>query len=301
MKSLPHRVNDFLKYLEQERNFSDHTILSYQNDLFSFEKFLKRRKKELSFSSADKSLLRDFLIDLKEKGLDFSSIARKVSALRSFFKFLKRRDLIEYNPALFLLTPKLKKKLPEVLSVAQMIKLLDEKEKEDVWELRDNAILELFYSTGIRLSELASLNLSSIDFNGGTIRVFGKGRKERIVPVGRKAISALKEYLKERESLSGLDSSTVFINRMKKELSTRGIARIVKKNLAKISEDKSVSPHTLRHTFATHLLDEGADLMAVKEMLGHKNLSTTQIYTHISVERLKKVYKKAHPRSGYKA
>jgi integrase/recombinase XerC len=191
----------------------------------------------------------------------------------------------------------MKKKLPEVLSVIQMKKLLDEKGKEDVWGLRDKAILELFYSAGIRLSELASLDLSSIDFNGGTIRVFGKGRKERIVPVGRKAISALKDYLKARELLSRIETSAVFINRLKKKLSARGIARIVKKNLARISEDKNVSPHTLRHTFATHLLDAGADLLAVKELLGHKNLSTTQIYTHISVERLKKVYKKAHPRA----
>ena len=297
MKSLPHHIKDFLRYLKQERNFTENTLSSYQNDLEAFERFLEKKKKELSFSAADKNLLRDFLIDLKEKGLDFSSIARKISALRSFFRFLKRRDLIEYNPALFLLTPKMKKKLPEVLSVIQMKKLLDEKGKEDVWGLRDKAILELFYSSGIRLSELASLDLSSIDFNGGTIRVFGKGRKERIVPVGRKAISALKEYLKERESLSGLDSSTVIINRMKKKLSPRGIARIVKKNLARISEDKNVSPHTLRHTFATHLLDAGADLLAVKEMLGHKNLSSTQIYTHTTVERLKKVYKQAHPRS----
>jgi tyrosine recombinase XerC len=300
MKNLPYLIKDFVKYLKQERDFSENTLSSYQNDLKALEKFLEKRGKELSFSPADKNLLRDFLIDLKEKGLDFSSIARKVSALRSFFKFLKRRDLIEYNPALFLLTPKMKKKLPEVLSVAQMIKLLDEKERGDIRGLRDKAILELFYSTGIRLSELASLDLSSIDFNGGTIRVLGKGRKERIVPVGKKAILALKEYLKERESLSGLDSSTVFINRMKKELSPRGIARIVKKNLAQVSEDRQVSPHTLRHTFATHLLDEGADLMAVKEMLGHKNLSTTQIYTHTTVERLKKVYKQAHPRAESK-
>jgi len=297
MKSLPHHIKDFLRYLKQERNFTENTLSSYQNDLEAFERFLEKRKKELSFSAADKNLLRDFLIDLKEKGLDFSSIARKISALRSFFRFLKRRDLIEYNPALFLLTPKMKKKLPEVLSVIQMKKLLDEKGKEDVWGLRDKAILELFYSAGIRLSELASLDLSSIDFNGGTIRVFGKGRKERIVPVGRKAISALKDYLKARELLSRIETSAVFINRLKKKLSARGIARIVKKNLAQISEDKNVSPHTLRHTFATHLLDAGADLLAVKELLGHKNLSTTQIYTHISVERLKKVYKKAHPRA----
>jgi integrase/recombinase XerC len=198
---------------------------------------------------------------------------------------------------LFLLTPKMKKRLPEVLSVAQMKKLLDKREKEDIWELRDKAILELFYSTGIRLSELASLDFSCVDFNGGTVRVLGKGKKERIVPVGRKAISALKDYLKARGLLSEIETSAVFINRLKKKLSSRGIARIVKKNLAKISEEKKVSPHTLRHTFATHLLDAGADLMAVKELLGHKNLSTTQIYTHVSVERLKKVYKQAHPRA----
>jgi integrase/recombinase XerC len=182
-----------------------------------------------------------------------------------------------------------------------MEELLKLPHREDILGLRDSAILELFYSTGMRLSELSGLGLSSIDFKDEVIRVMGKGKKERIIPVGAEALSVLKSYLSQRnlyiKDLSSFDGETVFLNRSGKKLSSRSIARIVKRYAQKVSEDKKTSPHKLRHTFATHLLDEGADLLAVKELLGHSSLSTTQIYTHVTTERLKKVYKKAHPRA----
>lgn len=297
MSSLSSQIKNFLVYLKKEKNFSKNTLISYETDLKELETFLEKKKKKVDYKEIDRNILRDFVIDLNLKKKSFITIARKISSLRSFFKFLKRKNLIKKNPASYLITPKKEKRLPEVLSVEQMIKILEKPEKENVWARRDKAILELFYSTGIRLSELAGLDFASIDYSGETIRVLGKGKKERIVPVGKKAILAIKDYLFLRKLLSDIKTKALFINRQKQRLSERSIARIVKKNLSQVSEVKKKSPHILRHTFATHLLDEGADLMAVKELLGHKNLSTTQIYTHVSVERLKKIYRKAHPRA----
>lgn len=293
---------DFLQYLKSEKNFSENTLISYQDALFSFGEFLKKRETYENFlQQISRPLLRDFLISLKRKGLKETTIAHRVFVLRSFFKFLFKRRKIKANPGAFLLSPKRRKSLPSFLTVSQMEELLKLPPREDIWGLRDLAILELFYSTGMRLSELSGLELSNIDFNGEVIRVMGKGRKERIIPVGAEALSALKNYLDQRnlyiKDLSSFDGETVFLNRSGKKLSSRSIARIVKRYAQEVSEDKKTSPHKLRHTFATHLLDEGADLLAVKELLGHESLSTTQIYTHVTTERLKKVYKKAHPRA----
>ncbi len=297
MSSLSSQIKSFLVHLKKEKNFSKNTLISYETDLKELETFLEKKKGKVNFKEIDRNILRDFVIDLNLKKKSFITIARKISSIRSFFKFLKRKNIIRKNPASYLITPKKEKRLPEVLSVEQMIKILEKPEKENVWARRDKAILELFYSTGIRLSELAGLDFASIDYTGETIRVLGKGKKERIVPVGKKAILAIKDYLFLRKLLSDIKTKALFINRQKQRLSERSIARIVKKNLSQVSEVKKKSPHIIRHTFATHLLDEGADLMAVKELLGHKNLSTTQIYTHVSVERLKKIYKQAHPRA----
>lgn len=297
MSRLSSQIKSFLTFLKKEKNFSKNTLISYGTDLKELETFLEKKKGKVNFKEIDRNILRDFVIDLNLKKKSFVTIARKISAIKSFFKFLKRKNIIKKNPAPHLITPKKEKRLPEVLSVKQMIKILEKIQEDNVWTRRDKAILELFYSTGIRLSELAGLDLASIDYSGETIRVLGKGKKERIVPVGKKAILAIKDYLFLRKLLSDIKTKALFINRQKHRLSERSIARIVKKNLSQVSEVKKKSPHILRHTFATHLLDEGADLMAVKELLGHKNLSTTQIYTHVSVERLKKIYRKAHPRA----
>jgi integrase/recombinase XerC len=302
MEDFDKEKGDFIQYLKSEKNFSDNTLISYQDALSSFGKFLNKKDTNQNFpQQISRPLLRDFLISLKRQGLKETTIAHRVFVLRSLFKFIFKKRKIKANPGAFLLSPKRRKSLPSFLTVSQMEELLKLPPREDIWGLRDLAILELFYSTGMRLSELSGLGLSSIDFNGEVIRVMGKGRKERIVPVGAEALSALKNYLDRRnlyiKDLSSFDGETVFLNRSGKKLSSRSIARIVKRYAQEVSEDKKTSPHKLRHTFATHLLDEGADLLAVKELLGHSSLSTTQIYTHVTTERLKKVYKKAHPRA----
>jgi tyrosine recombinase XerC len=302
MEDFEKEKEHFIQYLKSGKNFSENTLISYRGALLSFSEFLKKRKALENFSSQlSRPLLRDFLVSLKRKGLKENTIAHRVFVLRSFFKYLLKKRKLEVNPGAYLLSPRRRKSLPSFLTVSQMEELLKLPHREDILGLRDSAILELFYSTGMRLSELSGLGLSSIDFKDEVIRVMGKGKKERIIPVGAEALSVLKSYLSQRnlyiKGLSSFDGETVFLNRSGKKLSSRSIARIVKRYAQKVSEDKKTSPHKLRHTFATHLLDEGADLLAVKELLGHSSLSTTQIYTHVTTERLKKVYKKAHPRA----
>jgi integrase/recombinase XerC len=299
MKEIKKEIKTFLEYLQKQKNYSKHTVSSYQGDLKQFGRFLFSEMKTGQLNLIDRLLLRNYLVFLNKKGNDFSSIKRKLSSLRSFFRFLKKTKKIKINPVISLDFPKVKKKLPEFLSIKQMQDLLESKEKETVWELRDKAVLEVLYSTGIRLSELAYLQFSSIDFNNQTIRVLGKRNKERIIPIGAKALESVKAYLEQRNSIpQASDCKYIFVNKNGAFLTPRSIERIVKKYASQIAPEKKVSPHTLRHTFATHLLDEGADLMAVKELLGHESLSTTQIYTHITIDKLKKVYDKAHPRSG---
>jgi integrase/recombinase XerC len=302
MKDFEKEVKGFIQHIQTERNFSKNTVTSYAKDLSDFGDFLKERKLQHNpLRQIDRSILRDFLVFLKRRRLKETSIAHKVFVLRSFYRYLLRKGKISSDLASFLSSPRRKKSLPTFLTISQMEGLLRLPPKESIWGLRDLAILELFYSTGMRLSELADLDLSSIDFKGEVVRVLGKGRKERVIPVGREALEVLKNYLNFRRSaLKGkLDTNgeAIFFNRSGRRLSARTIGRIVKKYATKISEDQKTSPHTLRHTFATHLLDQGADLLAVKDLLGHESLSTTQIYTHVTTERLKKIYRKAHPRA----
>jgi tyrosine recombinase XerC len=302
MKDFEKEKEDFIQYIRREKNFSENTVTSYRNDLSDFDDFLKERNlQDNPLTKVDRTLLRDFLVFLKRKKLKEISIAHKVFVLRSFYKYLLRKRRILSNPASFLSSPKRKKGLPTFLTISQMESLLRLPTKENFWDLRNLAILEFFYSTGMRLAELADLNLSSVDFTGELVRVLGKGRKERIIPVGKEALEVLKNYLNSRKSAfkgnSEINGEAIFVNRSGKRLSARSMGRIVKKYAVQISEDRKTSPHTLRHTFATHLLDQGADLLAVKELLGHESLSTTQIYTHVTTDRLKKIYKQAHPRA----
>ena len=302
MKDFEKEIKGFIQHIQREKNFSENTVTSYRNDLSDFGKFLKERNLQGNpFHQVDRLLLRDFLVFLKRKRLKEATIAHKVFVLRSFLKYLLRKGKIFSDPSSFLSSPKRKKGLPTFLTISQMESLLKLPTKESFWGLRDLAILELFYSTGMRLSELANLDLSSVDFQGEVVRVLGKGRKERIIPVGREALEVLEKYLNLRKSAlkgrSRMNGEAIFLNRSGKRLSARSIGRIVKKYATQISEDQKTSPHTLRHTFATHLLDQGADLLAVKDLLGHESLSTTQIYTHVTTDRLKKIYKKAHPRA----
>ena len=288
-------ISDFLSFLKAEKNYSPNTVISYKKDLTQFQDYFENRK----IPKIDKNSLSNFLAFLKSKSYDNRSLARKVATLRSFLRFLAKRKKIEGNLIFHLSSPKLKKKLPTFLSVSQMENLLDLPRPEDVWGKRDKAILELFYSSGLRLSELANLKLSSVDFDNQTLKVLGKGSKERIIPVGEKALQSLKDYLKAlSEKKINLESSqTLFFNQKKGRLTSRSISRIAKKYLSAISEGQKTSPHTLRHTFASHLLEGGADLKAIQEMLGHKSLSTTQIYTHLNLGQKKKIYQKAHPRA----
>jgi tyrosine recombinase XerC len=282
-------IEKFIRYLEIEKNYSQHTILNYKLDLGDFGNFLGGQELE----KVDYLALRKYLAALKEKNLSSRSVGRRLSALRSFFKFLTREGFLKTNPILTISSPKLDKHLPQFLTEDEAARLIESALPKDERGLRDRAILETFYSTGIRIGELAGLNIEDIDFIGCIIKVMGKGRKERIVPVGDKAAATVRDYLDKRKK----QSEALFLNKNGKRITTRGIRNIVGKYIRIAGIKQGVSPHTLRHSFATHLLNRGADLRSVQELLGHVNLSTTQVYTHLTTDRLKSVYDKAHPRA----
>ena len=285
-------VEKFIRYLDIERNASKHTLINYSVDLKSLSEFLK----EEPIEKVDYVSLRRYLAHVKELSLSKVSIARKIASIRSFFKFLFREGIIKNNPASSLSTPKRDKHLPKFLDEKEIVLLLESPDKEGEAGLRDRAILETLYSTGIRVSELVGLNMDHIDQIGGIIKVYGKGKKERIVPIGERALQAIRDYLKARRPVAK-ETKALFFNKNGGRLTDRSIRRIINKYIIKASIQQKISPHTLRHSFATHMLDHGADLRSVQELLGHANLSTTQIYTHITTERLKSAYTKAHPRA----
>ena len=282
-------IEKFIRYLEIEKNYSKHTILNYRLDLLGFKGFLA----DLDLEKVDYLFLRKYLAQLKEKKLSNRSVNRHLSTLRSFFRFLNREGLLKTNPMVILSSPKQEKHLPLFLTEEEVSKLIEAALPKDERGLRDRAILETFYSTGIRISELAGLSIEDIDFIGGIVKVMGKGKKERLVPIGERAIASIRAYLDSRKK----QADTLFLNKSKKRITTRGIRNIVRKYILNAGIRRGVSPHTLRHSFATHLLNRGADLRSVQELLGHANLSTTQIYTHLTTDRLKSVYDKAHPRA----
>ena len=277
-------IEKFIEHLELEGN-SPHTIRNYQIDLKELAEFLKQKP----VSQISKRDIRDWLGSLMRWEYDRSSISRKLSALRSFFKFLFEKKIIEQNPSLDLHAPKLKRKIPSFLTERDTEKLFNLKGLS----LRDRTILEVLYGTGIRASELTSLNLENINFINETIKVLGKRSRERIMPLTQKALSSLQQYLNER----GTHEGPLFLNKYKKRLSERSLYRIVNRHIRMVADLTRMSPHTLRHTFATHLLDHGCDLRTVQELLGHRSISSTQIYTHITPERLKEIYTQAHPRA----
>lgn len=306
-------LQKFLKYLEIEKNASPHTISSYKMDLRQFMDYFG----ELDLSQITTAKIRSWLVQFHPapvhrggvhgKNYSKSSRARKISALRTFFKYLVREGHIKINPALGISSPKKDKKLPEFLDKEKIIRLLEAPADKTILGIRDRAILETLYSGGIRVSELVGLDINDVDFISEAIKVKGKGKKERIVPIGAPSVSALKKYLGEKQPLTqtlprryvgeGKGEGPVFTNRFGKRLTARTVQRIVAKYMRKALLQGHISPHSLRHTFATHMLDAGADLRSVQELLGHESISTTQIYTHITPERLKQVYDKAHPRA----
>ncbi|HET8866243.1 MAG TPA: tyrosine recombinase XerC [Gracilimonas sp.] len=303
MKAL---IEKYLKYLSVERNASKHTIISYQNDLKSFLDFSAElediRIDEVEVTTITRLTIRLWLGDLSEQGLAKTSIARKVAALRSFFKYCFKRGYIEKNPAHLLVVPKKEQTLPKTATVEDIERMMDAVNTDTVKGLQDRAILELFYGTGMRLSELTGLNLTDVDLKQNQVTVKGKGNKQRIIPLGKTVARILKEFIGKRTELYGerTDSDArkaLFIAASGQRIYDRIVRYMVEKYLKKTSEVTQKSPHVLRHSFATHMLDNGADIRIIKEFLGHANLAATQVYTHTSIERLKNVYEQAHPRA----
>jgi integrase/recombinase XerC len=296
-------VTEYLEHLEKERDVSPHTVKAYGRDLEAFTGFCDRHYGTWSWETVDRLGMRGFLGEMQRQGLSKRSAARALSAVRSLYRFLQENHGVANGTARGAKVPKLDKRLPTYLDRNQTETLFAWAESragdDELGPTRDLAILELFYSTGIRLSELSGMNLEDLDLLSDQLKVRGKGRKERIVPVGSRAVLALRRYLNLREPLVARtrgDRRAVFVSRRGKRLAARGIQRIVHQMFDAIGGN-GLRVHSLRHTFATHMLDAGADLRAVQELLGHASLSTTQVYTHTSVERLKKVYNQAHPRA----
>jgi tyrosine recombinase XerC len=295
--------DQYLNYLKSERSYSAHTITSYSHDLQQFYQFLDEKfgLAQVQPDDIDRQKLRSFLANLKAKNFSATSLNRKIACLKSFFKFLFVNRIIKTNPAIGLFSLKTEKKVPATITYEQIKEAISQIDSSEVIGLRDLVIFELLYGTGIRLSELANIRVGDIDLVNDVIRVLGKGKKERLVPLGKVAKSAIQSYLQRREELLpkiSVKRQTDFLllNKYGKKFSQRGIQRRVAKYLQLITPT-GAHPHSLRHSFATHLLDAGADLVAVKELLGHSSLSATQIYTHVTSDKLKKIYKQAHPRA----
>jgi integrase/recombinase XerC len=310
-------VRQFLEYLRHEKHFSDYTVKSYGADLIQFGQFLAGEigpaahdpnRVALSPEQVDERkakceplTVRDFLNYLYGQNYTKSTTARKLATLRSFYKFLIRRGVVSVNPLSTIRTPKQEKRLPKCLDLEQVQKLLDAPGDGDLLSARDKAMLEVLYSSGIRVSELVELETQDLDLQEGILRVRGKGRKDRLTPIGSQAIQALQRYFELRaidNKSQGQHSQRVFLNKHGEPLSTRSVRRKLDKYLVEAGLDPGISPHTLRHSFATHLLNNGADLRSVQELLGHQSLSTTQIYTHLTTSRMKEVYDSAHPRAA---
>ncbi len=292
-------VRAFLRFIELERNYSEHTVASYTDDLRQFAEFLGRRNQP-DLRRLTHLDVRAFLGDLMDQGFSKRSVARKLACLKSFFKFLQKRKILSANPTAIVASPKLDKKLPQFLDEDSVNRLMEQPDRSTPEGARDAAILELLYSTGIRLGELLALRIGDLDLGGRTVKVKGKGRKERIVPVGSHACRAVTGYLARRSELIGRggDPGTFLLTLRGKPMSPKGVNILMNRYIGRVSEIEKKSPHVLRHTFATHLLNRGADLQAVRELLGHESLSTTQVYTHVSIDRLLSVYSQAHPKAS---
>jgi integrase/recombinase XerC len=304
-------IERYIQYLQYERNASPHTIRNYRSDLMQFRNFLAQSlaaggeaKAKVSLKSVDGLRIRGFLADLFEKERKKSSIARKLAAVRAFFKFLSRERVLAENPAAAVSTPKQERTLPRIMTEEEMNDFLDRIAQGaatgDPALIRDRAILELLYASGLRVSELVGLDLRHVNFGDGMVLVRGKGNKERIVPFGSKAHEAIQAYLPVREKVLHETKTHVpalFLNTRGGRLTARSIDRLLKKYVRRLGPNVKVSPHSLRHAFASHLLAEGADLRAIQEMLGHKSLATTQKYTQVSIKQLMDVYDKTHPKA----
>ena len=296
------QLREFLEYLRLNRNASDHTVSAYDSDISQFLTFasehLQKRRLDLDPGDLQLSAIRGFMAELHKQGQSRSSVARKLSALRAFLRFLKREGWIESDPASLAVSPKREIKIPAHLTVDEMSRLLETPDTTEPLGRRDRAILELFYASGLRLSELVALDLEDVNLSARIVRVMGKGRKERLVPFNDATRQALKAWLQDRSALSKTTQvDAVFVNFRGTRLTGRSVQRLVARYVSSCSTRFGISPHALRHSFATHLLQRGADLRAIQELLGHVQLSTTQRYTHVNAAQLLEVYRKAHPRA----
>ena len=294
---MKNQVDNFLNYLDVEKNYSKYTILNYERDLNEFIVFLERENVD-NFVQVDYKVLRFYLNDMFNKKYSSKTVSRNLSSLRTFFKYLLKIEVIRTNPMILISNPKEEKKLPTYLNYKQLEDILDIPDRNTIIGLRDACILELLYSTGIRVGELVNIKLNDIDFSQNRIKILGKGNKERYVLFGKKCLDLINAYVnRSRPELERKKNNYLFLNQRGTGVSVRTAEMIVDDVVRKSSVKFNVSPHTLRHTFATHMLDNGADLNSVSELLGHSNLNTTSIYTHISNDRLRQVYLNCHPRS----
>lgn len=289
----------FLEYLSYERRYSEYTVSAYGTDLSKFEEYLKGVDEDLDFTDVDADLVRGWVVSLMEQGYTSTSVNRKLSSLRSFYKYLLRKDVVSVDPMLKVVGPKKKRPLPVFVKETDMDRLLDDTDFGDGFSgARDRMILEVFYETGVRRSELIGLNDADVDFSARIIKVTGKRNKQRLIPFGEELKRDLQTYLSVRdENISEREDDAFFVRMDGRRLSPGMVYLLVKRNLAKVVTLKKKSPHVLRHSFATSMLNHNAELEAVKELLGHESLSTTEIYTHTTFEELKKVYEQAHPRA----
>lgn len=290
-------IETFITYLSVERGLARNSILSYKKDLYSYADFLKNRP-GLSLSKTTRSDITNFMLSQKDRGLSANSISRRLAAIRMFYRFLVRERILKSDPSSLIDSPKLWKKIPETLSVNEIESLLAQPDIRDVQGIRDKAILEVLYATGMRVSEAVHLKTDDINVEVGFLRCIGKGNKERIIPLGKKAIASITRYLQASRTrlLKQKASEFIFVSRFGKKLSRQSLWKLIKKYARSARIKKPIRPHILRHSFATHLLERGADLRSVQEMLGHANIATTQIYTHINKDRLKAIHRMFHPR-----
>ena len=300
MNSDNNYINQFIDYISHERKYSYHTIRSYKSDLNHFIKFLFKYDEDLDLISIDRSAIQFYIQSLSKENLEGKTLQRKVSSIKSFYRFLSEREIIKYNISELIQIPKADKKLPNLLSKKEINQLMSLPDLSSYKGIRDKSILEILYSTGLRISELISIKLDNINLDKKIIKVFGKGSKERYVLLGKEALNSLEEYIENRKKMGENYIGNFFLYPgIKKSkighISQRAMFGIIKKYLMMISNNEKLSPHSLRHSFATHLLENGADLLAVKDMLGHEDLSSTQIYTHVNIDKLKSAYSKAHP------
>jgi integrase/recombinase XerC len=296
---MPTALQQFADYLQHEKRYSVHTLTSYQRDLSQFQAWLKKNDNAKVIAKADSLDIRQWIATLHRQGIGGTTLQRKLSSLRSFYQFLIRKQLLKNNPAVDIRAPKSSRTLPDTLDAEVLTQLL-EIPADSILAIRDRAIMELFYSSGLRLSELTNLDVENIDLNEGTLRALGKGNKTRILPIGKKAQEALLKWRKNRTILAKEDENALFVSQRGTRISTRSVQQRLNHWRKKQGLEQHIHPHKLRHSFASHILESSGDLRAVQELLGHADISTTQIYTHLDFQHLAKVYDKAHPRARKK-